>query len=171
MSDKEIILKIKNGQIDYFEIIVKKYTSKIYQYIKKKVLKKEDTEDLTQNVFISFYKSINRFDENKPIEPYLYQIAKNELKMFYRSKKKFFSFNEKFYFCNDRIKDRIEDFIEDFDVKMILLKKLKKEEREIFLMLAEGYSYQEIAKKFKKSLNTIKTIIKRGREKIKIKYF
>jgi hypothetical protein len=32
MTDKEVIKKIKNGEIDYFEILVKKY-SKVYSYL------------------------------------------------------------------------------------------------------------------------------------------
>lgn len=165
MSDKEIILKIKNGKIDYFEIIVKKYTSKIYSLIRTKISKKEDIDDLVQNTFVSFYKAINRFDENLPILPYLYQIARNELKMYYRSKKDVLSLDEKFYFLPDRVKDRIDDFDIDYNNESYF-KNLKKEEKEMIIMISEGFSYKEIAKKFKKKLNTVKSIIRRVRKKL-----
>lgn len=165
MSDKEIILKVKNGEINYFEIIVKKYTSKIYNFFKAKISNKEDIDDLVQNTFISFYKSINRFDENLPILPYLYQIARNELKMFYRSKKDLLSLDEKFYFLPDRVKDRIDDFNIDYNDENYF-KDLKKEEKEMIMMKAEGFSYKEIAQKFKKKLNTVKSIIRRIRKKL-----
>jgi len=63
MSDNQVILKIKNGEIDYFEILVKKYSKVIYSYLFSRLKKKEDCEDLVQEIFLSFYKSINRFDE------------------------------------------------------------------------------------------------------------
>ncbi|MCX7881083.1 MAG: sigma-70 family RNA polymerase sigma factor [Patescibacteria group bacterium] len=160
ISDREIILKIKNGEINYFEIIVKKYTSKIYQLIKTKILIKEDVEDLVQNAFIKFYKAINRFNEKLPILPYLYQIAKNELKMYYRSKKNFLPLKENFKNEDER------SFFERFERKEDYLKKLKKEEKEMIMMLVDGFSYKEIAEKFKKSLNTVKSIVRRARRKL-----
>ncbi len=165
MSDKEIILKIKNGEINYFEIIVKKYTSKIYTLIKTKISNKEDIEDLVQNTFIKFYKAIDRFNENLPILPYLYQIAKNEIKIFYRSKKDFLSLDEKFYFQSDHVKDRIDDFDIYYNDENYL-KNLKSEEKEMIIMISEGFSYKEIAKKFKKPLNTVKSMIRRARKKL-----
>ncbi len=157
LSEKEIIQKIKNGEIDYYSLIVKKYSFLIYQYLKKKIKNIYDVEDIVQNVFIAFYKAIDRFDEEKPIKPYLFQIVANELKIFYRKNQKLFPLKEEIIFEKSE-----ENF---FDEQ--ILDKLKDYEKEILLMVGDGYSYQEIAKKFKKSLNTIKSIIRRARIKIK----
>ncbi len=156
LSDKDIIRKIKNGEIDYYSYIVKKYTTLIYQFIERKLFEKDNTDDLVQNVFISFYKALGRFDENKPIKPYLFQIVQNELKMYFRSYKKSLPLNESII-----SEDKQEEF------KMEDIKLLNGQEKVIFQYIGEGYSYQEIAKLFKKPLNTIKSIIRRGRLKIK----
>jgi len=42
LSDKDIIRKIKNGQIDSYSYIVKKYTTLIYRFIKRKLFNKEE---------------------------------------------------------------------------------------------------------------------------------
>lgn len=156
LSGKDIIRKIKNGEIDYYSYIVKKYTTLIYRFIERKLFEKDDTDDLVQNVFISFYKALGRFDENKPIKPYLFQIVQNELKMYFRSYKKSLPLNESIIG-----EDKQEEF------KMEDIKLLNDQEKVIFQHIGEGYSYQEIAKLFKKPLNTIKSIIRRGRLKIK----
>lgn len=160
LSDKDIILKIKNGEIDYFSYIVNKHTASIYRYIELKIKKKEEVEDLVQNVFISFYKAIERFDENKPIKPYLYTIVSNELKMFYRKYKKTLPLRE-------------EIIQEEQEEKVFIdhhLDRLTVPEKEILLKVAEGHSYEEIANKFKKPLNTVKSIIRRARLKVKNEY-
>lgn len=157
LSEKEIIRKIKNGEIDNFSYIVNKYSSLIYQYIKVKIKKQEDVEDLVQNVFISFYKSISRFDENRPIKPYLYQIVNNELKMFYRKYKPLLPLKE------DMIIDEKETVILD---KEKLLNNLNRREKEMLIMLSDGYSYKDISSRFNKTLNTVKSIIRRAREKL-----
>ena len=158
LSDKDIVKKIKKGEINYYSYIVKKYTTLIYQYIKRKLFKKEETDDLVQNVFISFYKALEKFDEEKPIKPYLFQIVQNELKMYYRSKKQTIQLNEDIYLVHDRGIDIIDDSYLNY---------LNKDEKKVFQQINEGYSYEEIAKLINKPLNTIKSIVRRGRLKLK----
>ena len=33
MTDKEVFLKIKSGEINYFEFLIKKYSYLLYQYL------------------------------------------------------------------------------------------------------------------------------------------
>lgn len=77
MNDKEVIRKIKNGEIDNFIHIVKKYTAKLNQYFYQRLKEKEEIEDLIQETLIKFYKNINRFNEEKAVLPYLLAIAQN----------------------------------------------------------------------------------------------
>lgn len=158
-SDRDTILKIKNGEIDKYSILVEKYTPTIYRYVKSRINVREDAEDLVQNIFISFYKSIPRFEEIKPVLPYLYKIAQNELKMFYRSKKPTVPLNES-------IIAKEEEIYFDKDQ----LKKLNTYEKELLLSMADGYSYEELGKKYKISINTLKSQIRRARLKIKKAY-
>jgi len=43
---------------------------------------------------LSFYKNLSHFDESQPVKPYLFKIAINQLKMFYRKRKKFLPLNK-----------------------------------------------------------------------------
>ncbi len=165
INDQEIILKIKSGEIDLFKIIVDRYYDYIFLLIKKKIFNLDDAEDLIQNVFISFYKSIENFDEKKPIKPYLYTIALNELKMFYRQYIKTLRLNE-----NIEIEDKktIEEFYQEED---FIFLDFNDKEKKIIQLLIEGYHYQEISKKLKIPLNTVKSIIRRLRLKIQKKNY
>jgi RNA polymerase sigma factor (sigma-70 family) len=165
MSDNQVILKIKNGEIDFFEALVKKYSKVIYSYLFSKLKKKEDCEDLVQEIFLSFYKSINRFDEERPVLPYLFEIAKNSLKMFYRKRKIFLPLKEEIIKEEDNFK-----FFEDSEINLFgNSSKLNEKEKKIFEMLGQGYKIKEIAKILRIKENTIKSIIRRGRLKLKIK--
>lgn len=158
LSDQEIIKKIKNGEIDFFIYIVRKYSASINRLIESRLFNKDDVDDLVQNTFLSLYKAIDKFDEKKPINPYLFQIAKNELKMYYRSHKKTVKLDEQLTTENNDLL-----FNDDFDS---LLKYLSEDKKKVLKLLSEGYSYQEIAKKMGKPLNTIKTIVRRARLEI-----
>lgn len=160
LSEEEIIRKIQDGELDYFEYIVKKYTRLILSYVKRKLFDKEDAEDIVQNAFLNFYKSINRFDTQRPILPYLYQIVKNEMKMFWRAQKKTVPLDEKM------IIEEKEELI-DLDFIKNQLEKLSKEQKKAIQLITEGFSYKEIAKFLGKPINTIRTIIRRARLKLK----
>lgn len=159
LSDKELIVRIKNGEIDYYEYIVKKYTKQIYNYVFKKIKNREDVEDIVQMSFFQLYKVIGRFDVERPVLPYLFQIAKNEMKMFWRSQKKTVPLDEKL------IVEEKEELI-DLDFIKRQLEKLTKEQKKAIKLVIEGFSYKEIAKFLGKPINTIRTIIRRARLKL-----
>ena len=79
--------------------------------------------------------------------------------MYYRSKKPTTSLYDDIYLENDRLQDITDD---DY------LNHLNQVERNIFQHISKGYSYEEIGKLFKKPINTIKSIVRRGRLKIKL---
>jgi len=168
ISDKEVIIKIKRGEINYYRYIVNRYSKKIRNFIYQKLFDKEDVDDLVQNVFLNFYKATGRFDENKKVVPYLFQIVKNELKMYYRSKKVTVSLDETFYLQDDRLV--VDNWEESNEEIKINLKKLPNNQRNSLHLLSEGFSYEEIALKLKKPINSVRTLIRRGRIKLK-KYY
>lgn len=160
LTDQEVVKRIKSGQIELFSQIVKNHTDRIYNFIAKRIKKKEDVEDLVQEAFLKLYKAIDKFDESRPLLPYLFQIARNEMKMFWRSQKKTVTLDEKIV-----SEEESEEWIYQHDTERVL-KFLTAEERQILESLNEGYSYQDIAGKLNLPLNTIKTKVRRARLKI-----
>ena len=157
LQDRDIITRIRSGQLDYFSEIVNRYTRPILIYVTHRLFDKNDAEDLVQNIFLNFYKYINKFDINQPLLPYLYGIAKNEIKMYIRSKKVTFPLNES---------TTADDTVEKIEIESII-QSLPENQRKPLQWLYEGYTYEEIAKKLKKPVNTIKTQIRRIRLKHK----
>lgn len=160
LSDKEVVIKIKEGELDHFSFVVKKYSPRILNFVSSRLFKREDADDLVQNIFINFYKAIPRFIEDKPILPYLYEIARNELKMYYRSHKITVPLKEEI------AADGPEEIV--FDNSSLNI--LDERERNYLLEIADGYTYQEVAKKYRMSVNTLKSKIRRARLKMKKTY-
>ena len=127
-------------------------------YITNKLFDLQETDDIVQKAFIKLYKSIPRFDEKRPLLPYLFEIAKNELKMYFRSHREKVGLTQDVsVFQENALKEyELEDMIKD----------LPKDQRKAIGMIYEGFSYEEIAKNLKKPLNTIRTIIRRARLKL-----
>lgn len=153
MTEREIIKKIKAGEINLFEVFVKKYSSKMHFYIQQRVRRREDAADILQNSFIKAYKALDRFDEKKPFYPYFFSIVKREIVDFYRK-------NANLLYIPDiqELPIYYEDVKEDIDIS-----DLKDKYRKVLQLLIEGYSYKEIANKLHKPINTIKTLIRRAK--------
>lgn len=161
-TDGTIIRRIQEGDINKFEELVEKYSPKIRSFISARLFDKSHGDDIVQNSFIQFYKSLERFDITKPVYPYLLQIARNELYMFFRKNHSTVSLDDNLTHATTEL--AYEDPIET------IVSGLKSDNKDALLWFAEGYSYEEIAKKLKKPLNTVRTLIRRARLYIQKNY-
>jgi RNA polymerase sigma-70 factor (ECF subfamily) len=88
MNDiNEILIRAKSGDSEAFALIYKEYYVPIYRFIHQRTRSKEQTEDLTQDVFLKIYRTIDSIDATvtSPIG-YFYTIARNTLIDYWRKK-------------------------------------------------------------------------------------
>lgn len=133
---------------------------KIMQYIDNKL----DVEDLTQDVFVSFYNNI-KYIEVLNIKYYLVVSAKNKALNYLKKKKEIVINDEKTVLeKEDVIKSNIEYeeimakmkcFLNNFEIEIIIKHNI------------DGYSFKELSIEYNKPLNTIISIYHRGIKKIK----
>jgi RNA polymerase sigma-70 factor (ECF subfamily) len=121
-------------------------------------------EDLTQETFISFYKSYHRFRGEAGHSTYLYRILMNHIKMHWRKKRPF---------VTDPSELRTETIVfEDMRVEAMdlenSLRRLKRSYREVLtLYYFIDHSVKEIAEILDLSESNVKMRLKRGREAMK----
>jgi RNA polymerase sigma-70 factor (ECF subfamily) len=91
-SDKELLLIFKDGERrNYaFNLIVRKYTERLYWHIRKLVIDHDDTDDLLQNTFLKAWNALDDFREESQLYTWLYRIATNEALTFLAQKRKRF---------------------------------------------------------------------------------
>ena len=163
LEEKDIIIKIKRGEIDFFGLLVKKYSRIAFFYSKKRVKNISDVEDIVQNSFIKAYKAMDRLDENQGFSGYFFAILRNEIVDFYRQKKD----------AEPLFESLTGQDLENYGFKIDvddLYTKIRPEYKTVLQLYTEGFSYQEIAIKLKKPINTIKTLIRRARIEAKKLY-
>ncbi|MCH1625636.1 RNA polymerase sigma factor [Ferdinandcohnia quinoae] len=69
------------------EELYKEIQPRIYAFFFVKTSSREIAEDLTQEVFYEAIKGMNSFSQTSTIQTWLFAIAKNRLKKYFRSKK------------------------------------------------------------------------------------
>ncbi len=76
-SDEHIAHKVQEGDKDAFGALVDRYEQKLLRYGRKFLARREDIEDIVQDVFMSAYKNIKSFDTTQRFSPWIYRIAHN----------------------------------------------------------------------------------------------
>ncbi len=90
MEDKELLEKFLNPDSrNYaYNLLVRKYQQKVYWHIRKMVIDHDDANDVTQEVFIKIWKSLENFRSDAQLFTWIYRIATNECLNFLAKKRR-----------------------------------------------------------------------------------
>jgi RNA polymerase sigma-70 factor (ECF subfamily) len=152
-------------------MLVNSYSGKIFSMAYQFTGVHAEAEDLTQEIFLKVYNSLDKFNQEKNFTAWLLTLAKNHLIDEYRKTKWEKKNRDDFEDCLDRGLDRAAAGPEDKavlkDTRRILwdsLNRLPSEVRmAIILKELQGRTYEEVARVLNLPLGTIKSRINRGK--------
>jgi len=76
-NDSDLVKQFKNGDIRGYNEIVRKYQKQVYWIIRKIVQDHDETDDITQEVFIKVHSALKNFREEANLFTWLYRISVN----------------------------------------------------------------------------------------------
>jgi RNA polymerase sigma-70 factor (ECF subfamily) len=164
LTDEDLIYHLlDSGEDKYFNELIERYKDKIFNFVIRYLSSREDSEDITEDIFIKVYFKIDKFDKNKgSFKTWLFKIAKNTIYNKFRERK----LSSLDFEITDTHKE--EDAYERENLIQVALNKIGKKYRIVLLMYyMEGFSYIEISKILNLPLGTVKTRIRRAKGKIK----
>ncbi len=85
--DAILVDKALKGDTEAFSNLVLKYENRLYGFLYKITFSKEDTEDIFQETFLKAYNNLYRYDNKWAFSTWLYKIAINIFKNYYKKKK------------------------------------------------------------------------------------
>ena len=147
------------GDMD-FEAVVRKYADSVLSACIMRLKNEADADDCFQNTFLKLYTNPPEFREEEHIKAWLLRVAINECKNFIRDNRKTVPL--------DSVPPVVQPNSDDFrDISWALMR-LETEYREVlYLYYVEQYKVKEIAGILDKNPNTVKTMLSRGRKKLK----
>ncbi len=170
-TDFELVELSINGDQSAFTEIVRRHKSKIASTIYGMIGKCDDADDIGQEVFIRFYKTMKNFRGDSALGTYLTRIAinlsLNEIKR--RKLRRFFSYNEMLENGSD-IADPAshEKSGENKEIIQKALQTLNTKYRSVLVLrLVDGYSTEETAKILNLPLGTALSRLARAQKKLK----
>jgi len=79
MQDHEVIERVKKGDADLFEILVRRYEARLYALAWRMLHNRADAEDAVQESFVKAYRSLKRFRGEARFSTWLYRITLNHI--------------------------------------------------------------------------------------------
>jgi len=171
---KRIIGKIIEGNASYFRHIVKKYEKDIFYYFFRMTKNYDDSNDLSQEVFLRAYKYLSTYNDKYTFSTWLFRIAHNCLIDHWKKRNKgaisIEKLKDKYHYeltNGEKVSEKAEWNELKKQVKKAIFS-LPSSFREVMILrVIEEKSYEEISDITGASMSSVKVRIHRARKAIK----
>lgn len=179
-TDEELVKKILKRDFEALGELFKRYEKSFYNLAYRFTGDHYSADDLTSEIFLRIYRYLPSFNFEGKFRPWAFKVASNSCLDFVRGVKvqrckgaKLTRIDEDGVEVELEIEDKKANVQENFEKKEIaekvqieLLKLPEKYRLALYFYFWEDLSYDEIAKIMEIPLNTVRTHIKRGKERL-----
>ena len=146
-----------------YEAIVRKYAQTVTGICVMRLQNQTDAEDCFQNIFLKLLTKAPSFQDEAHLKHWLIRVAINECTDYLRKNRRAFSL--------DTLYTEPASFSEDeMDISWALMRLPDDYRQILYLYYCEQYQVKEIAELLGRNQNTVKVMLKRGRDKLKAVY-
>ena len=181
-DERRLVRRAQQGDQGAYEELVRRHQQRTFAVIGGILRRREDVEDIAQQVFIKAYFSLRRFDLRSAFSTWLYKIAVNECWDYLRKKKV-----RPLVYEADLSEEqgrRLSGYIDEEkapadssqraelrDLLEQLLSQLTEEDQQILVLKeVEGFSVEEIGEILHLNVNTVKVRLFRSRGRL-VKFY
>jgi RNA polymerase sigma-70 factor, ECF subfamily len=177
-EDRELVRQAQNGNDPAFEELVRRHQQRVFALVGGILRRREDVEDVAQQVFLKAFVSLKRFDQRAAFSTWLYKITVNECWDYLRKKKV-----RPLVYESDLSEEQVSrlDGIVSQDRSPVgpseqaearemierMLEKLPEQDRQLLVLKeVEGFSVEELAEILNLNVNTVKVRLFRTRGRV-----
>lgn len=166
--DPALLQKVREGDTEAFAELYNKYAEYALRVAMAVTRNKMSAADAVQESFIRVYKNIDTFDINRPFSPWLYKILMNECNRILAKTPNTIPVDN---FIENNLQGAIEDHhkFQEYESLYKAIDTLDDNNKiPIVLKYLKGFKESEIAEILGINVNTIKSRLFKGRQKLKI---
>ncbi len=167
-TDQELVRATQEGSIQAFEDLVKKYQNKLVVFVTRLTHDPSLADDIVIDTLFSLYKTIDRVNTSKKFSSYLYTMVRNAAYSALRQQKNHVSLAEalavpdeaqhEYSFVDEHDRQRIQSALQKIPTRYATV---------LGLYYFDELSYEEIARKVRLPINTVRTHLARGKAALK----
>lgn len=156
-TDEELVREVQEGNILAFEEIVRRYQKRLLWFVTRIIHDQARAEEICQDAFFKTYQVIDRVDSSKKFSTFLFEIAKNRAIDELRKTKREVPLTGV----------AIETKTDETGVHELVGKLPQNYRAAVKLYYFADLSYEEISRKLKIPINTVRTRLRRAKEKLR----
>jgi len=162
LDDNILVRRCLSGEVAATQAFIERFQADIFGLCFRMLHHRQDAEDVTQEVFLRIFRSLHRWDEVRPLRPWVIGIAINRCRTWISQRGKRPELVE---YLNDTPARTTEDDSRELVQELTrALSELRPEYRMVFVLYHEqGRSYEEISQVVDRPVGTIKTWLHRAR--------
>ncbi|MEW6238109.1 MAG: RNA polymerase sigma factor [Candidatus Omnitrophota bacterium] len=174
-SEKTLVEHAKTSAAAFGQLYEIHYSA-ILNYIYRRTLNKNAAEELTSNTFFNALNALPKYHHKAPFRAWLYRIALNELRMFFRKEKRRRTTEQTFLWKEDIERIYFHGLnVEEREASMKQYAHLHREisnlpmryQEVIAFRFFENLEYFEISQILGKRMGTVKSLIHRGLKRLR----
>ena len=177
-NDRELVRRAQGGDKEAFEELVRRHQHRVFAVAGGILRRREDVEDIAQQVFVKAYFSLKRFDQRAAFSTWLYKITVNECWDLLRKKKvrpllyesDLSEEQAQQFGAAERVASDAQDISDKLEAQQRverLLEGLDERDRMMLILKeVEGFAVEEIAEILDLNANTVKVRLFRARRRI-----
>jgi RNA polymerase sigma-70 factor (ECF subfamily) len=77
-SDEELLNCFRRGQREAFGVLVRRYEGELFGYLRRYLGDSNLADDVFQNTFMQLFTKIGKYEQGRPVRPWLYTIATHQ---------------------------------------------------------------------------------------------
>ncbi len=161
-DDASLVRRCLRGDAEAIRLLVHTYQGDVYGLCVRLLGHRQDAEDVTQEVFLRIFRSLDGWDAARPLKPWIMGIAVNRCRTWLAQRAR-----------RPELVDYLQDTVSvppaDDSAELLreiqgALAELRPEYREVFVLFHEhGHPYEDIASALDRPVGTIKTWLHRAR--------
>lgn len=181
MQELELITELKSGNETAYTLLINQLGGRVYNTCLSLLQNSEDAEDVSQEVFVSVYQSIEQFKGDSKLSTWVYRIAVTKSLEHIRSKnrKKRFAFIQRLIVSDSDNETVFEPGhfhhpgiqLENKERAAILFKALEQlpenQKTAFVLHKMEDLSYMEVAEILNVSLSSVESLMFRAKQNLR----
>lgn len=174
-SDAHLAACAKVGERGAFDVLVERYKSTIYQFVRRYIGQADDAYDVLQECFLAAWNGLSRYDPGRPILPWLRVIALNKCRDFGRRQAVRRLVLEKFYRQprqDEHVPPALKAEADDEQVQRLnaldaaIASLLPFYKEPLLLSVVSGLSHENIAQMLKTTPKAVEMRLYRARKKL-----
>jgi RNA polymerase sigma-70 factor (ECF subfamily) len=174
MKEEEILERIKKGEKQHYELIVRKYNQRLYRIARAIVKDDSEVEDILQDTYLKAYEKLAQFQNKSQFSTWLIRILINNANARLKKKNRYTSSDSLEPYENkysETSTDAPDDYTSNKELKKILeetIDELPEKLRCVYMMReVEGLSVTETAECLELSEENVKTRLHRAKAILK----